>query len=144
MAEHNITELAISATIQIRLVSPRLAASIVDISWHPASPVVGEPVSIEVAVRNDGIVAANIPVTLHFPSGDKQPETRRPRVAPGAVGTASFTWRTSRYEPGDHMFRVQIPGIAGAFRTFEIETAARLKSILPSSVSGPRIQCARL
>ena len=112
MAEHNITELAKSATIRIMLVSPRLAASIaasiVDTSWHPASPVVGEAVSIEVTVRNDGIVAVRIPVTLHFPSADKQPETKRPRVAPGAVGTASFTWRTSRYEPGDHAFRVQI------------------------------------
>ena len=120
-AEYNITELAISATIQIRLVSPQLAASIVDISWHPASPVVGEPVSITVTVRNNGSVAANIPVTLYFPSGDKRPETKRPRVAPGTVGSASFTWRTSRYEPGDHVFRVQIPGVGGAFRTFEIE-----------------------
>ena len=120
-AEYNITELAIFATIQIRLVSPQLAASIVDISWHPASPVVGEPVSITVTVRNNGSVAANIPVTLYFPSGDKRPETKRPRVAPGTVGSADFTWRTSRYEPGDHVFRVQIPGVGGAFRTFEIE-----------------------
>ena len=120
-AEYNITQLETSATIQIRLVSPQLAASIVDISWHPASPVVGEPVSITVTVRNNGSVAANIPVTLYFPSGDKRPETKRPRVAPGTVGTASFTWRTSRYEPGDHVFRVQIPGVGGAFRTFEIE-----------------------
>ena len=121
MAEHNITELAISATIQIRLVSPRLAASIVDISWHPASPVVGEPVSITVTVRNNGSITANIPVKLYFPSGNRQPQTRRPRVAPGAVGSADFTWRTSRYEPGDHVFRVQIPGVAGAVKTFEIE-----------------------
>jgi len=121
MAEHNITELAISATIQIRLVSPRLVASIVDISWHPASPVVGEPVSITVTVRNNGSIAANIPVKLYFPSGNRQPQTRRPRVAPGAVGSTDFTWRTSRYEPGDHLFRVQIPGVAGAVRTFEIE-----------------------
>ena len=121
MAERNITELATSATLQIRLVSPRLAASIVDISWRPASPVIGEPVSITVAVRNNGSVAANIPVTLYFPSGNRQPQTKRPRVAPGAVGSADFTWRTSRYEPGDHLFRVQIPGVAGAARTFEIE-----------------------
>ena len=120
LAEYNTTELDTSATIQIRLISAQLMASIVGISWDPVSPVVGEPVRITVTARNDGLVEANIPVTLHFPSGDKQPETRRPRVAPGAVGTASFTWRTSRYEPGDHVFRVQIPGVAGATRTFEI------------------------
>lgn len=121
LAEYNTTELNTTATIQIRLISPRLIASIVNVSWSPDSPVVGEPVDITVRVRNDGLVTSSIPITLHFPSGDKQPETRRPRVAPGGVGSADFTWRTSRYEPGDHVFRVQIPGVAGAARTFEIE-----------------------
>ena len=121
LAEYNTTELNTTATIQIRLISPRLIASIVNVSWSPNSPVVGEPVDITVRVRNDGLVTSSIPITLHFPSGDKQPETRRPRVAPGGVGSADFTWRTSRYEPGDHVFRVQIPGVAGAARTFEIE-----------------------
>ena len=121
LAEYNTTELDTSATIQIRLISPQLIASITDVTWSPDSPVVGEPVAITVTVRNDGRTTSSIPVTLHFPSGDKQPETKRPRVAPGAVGTTSFTWRTSRYEPGDHVFRVRIPGVAGAVRTFEIE-----------------------
>ena len=121
LAEYNIAELGASATIVIRLVPAQLMASILDISWSPDSPVVGEAVRITVAVRNDGLVAANIPVTLHFPSGDRQPETRRPRTQPGADGTADFTWRTSRYEPGDHLFRVRIPGVAGAVREFEIE-----------------------
>ncbi len=121
LAEYNIAELGTSATIEIRLIAANLIASILDISWSPDSPVVGEPVRIMVSVRNDGLVAANIPVTLHFPSGDRQPETRRPRVLPGAVGSAEFLWRTSRYEPGDHLFRVRIPGVAGAVREFEIE-----------------------
>ncbi len=121
LADYNITELDTSATIQIRLVPAQLMASIIEISWSPKSPVVGEPVSIAVAVRNNGPVAANIPVTLYFPSGDKLPETRRPRVAPGAVGSASFDWRTSRYEPGEHLFRVQIIGVVGAVRDFAIE-----------------------
>ena len=121
LADYNITELDTSATIQIRLVPAQLMASIIEISWSPKSPVVGEPVSIAVAVRNNGLVAANIPVTLYFPSGDKLPETRRPRVAPGAVGSASFDWRTSRYEPGEHLFRVQIIGVVGAVRDFAIE-----------------------
>ena len=121
LAEHNVTELDTSATIQIRLISRLLIASIVDVVWSPNSPVVGEPVDITVTVRNDGPVATKIPITLNFPSGDRQPETRRPHVAPGGVGSADFTWRTSRYEPGDHVFRLQIPGVAGAIKTFEIE-----------------------
>ena len=121
MAEHNITESAISATIQIRLISPQLIASIVDVSWSPDSAVVGDPVAITITVRNDGLAATNIPITLHFPSNVKHPETRRPRVAPGSTGSASFEWRTTRYEPGDHVFRAQIPGVAGAIREFEIE-----------------------
>jgi hypothetical protein len=121
LAEYNTTELDTSATIQIRLISAQLIASIVEISWSPKSPVVGEPVAITVSVRNDGLVTSSIPVTLYFPSGGKQPETRRPRVAAGAIGSASFTWRTSRYEPGDHIFRVVIVGMAGAVRDFVIE-----------------------
>ena len=121
LAEYNTTELDTSATIQIRLISAQLIASIVEISWSPKSPVVGDPVAITVSVRNDGLVTSSIPVTLYFPSGGKQPETRRPRVAAGAIGSASFTWRTSRYEPGDHIFRVVIVGMAGAVRDFVIE-----------------------
>ena len=121
LAEYNTTELDTSATIQIRLISAQLIAAIVEISWSPKSPVVGEPVAITVSVRNDGLVTSSIPVTLYFPSGGKQPETRRPRVAAGAIGSASFTWRTSRYEPGDHIFRVVIVGMAGAVRDFVIE-----------------------
>ena len=60
-------------------------------------------------MRNDGTHAANVPVTLHFPSPDKQPETRRPRIAPGQTGTATFTWRTGRYHYGEHTFRVEVP-----------------------------------
>ena len=91
LAEYNVTELDTSATVEIKLIAAQLIASIVDISWSPDPPVVGEPVRITVTVRNDGLVAANIPVTLHYPSGDKQPETRRPRVAVGGVGSADFT-----------------------------------------------------
>ena len=118
LAEHNITVSDTSATIDIRLISPQLIASIVDVSWSPDSPVVGDPVAITITVRNDGLAATNIPITLHFPSNVKQPETRRPRVAPGSTGSASFEWRTTRYEPGDHVFRAQIPGVAGAIREF--------------------------
>ena len=121
LAEHNITVLDTSATIDIRLISPQLIASIVDVSWSPDSPVVGDPVAITITVRNDGLAATNIPITLHFPSNVKHPETRRPRVAPGSAGSASFEWRTTRYEPGGHVFRAQIPGVAGAIREFEIE-----------------------
>ena len=121
LAEHNITVSDTSATIDIRLISPQLIASIVDVSWSPDSPVVGDPVAITITVRNDGLAATNIPITLHFPSNVKHPETRRPRVAPRSAGSASFEWRTTRYEPGGHVFRAQIPGRAGAIREFEIE-----------------------
>ena len=118
---NNAARLATSASLQIRLMAPTLKAAIVGITWNPDSPVVGDPVAITVTVRNDGSVTSSIPITLHFPSADKLPETRSPRVPPGAVGSASFAWRTSRYELGAHVFRVQILGVAGAVRTFEIE-----------------------
>ena len=78
-----------------------------EIQWTPQEPVVGEAVEITVEIRNEGTRVGNTPVTLHFPSSDKQPETRRPRIEAGSIAEASFTWRTSRYAPGIHAFRVE-------------------------------------
>ena len=86
-----------------------ISYAIVDVLLNPERPAVSDPVAITVRVRNDGTHAANVPVTLHFPSPDKQPETRRPRIAPGQTGEATFTWRTGRYHYGEHTFRVEIP-----------------------------------
>ena len=72
-------------------------ATILDIAVSPEAPRIGEPVTITVKVRNDGPVATRIPVTLHFPPGGRQPETRSHRIDPGAAAEVSFTWRTSRY-----------------------------------------------
>ena len=115
LLDENITSGADSQEIVLQLVAPAIAASIDDVVVSPRPAVVGEPVSIAVTVRNASVVAANIPVTLHFPSADKQPETRRPRVGPGATGVATFTWRTSRYEAGSHTFRVEAPGSSRTF-----------------------------
>ena len=97
------------AAVRVELARAPLAAAITNISSTPDAPMVGTPVEITVAVRNDGPLAVNVPVTLHYPSADKQPETRRPRVAPGETALARFEWRTSRYTPGTHAFRVIIP-----------------------------------
>ena len=70
----------------------------------------GEPVTITVTVRNDGPVAVRIPVTLRFPSEDKQPETRSPWVKPGESAVATFTWLTGQHEPETHAFRAEIAG----------------------------------
>ena len=121
LAEYNITELATSATVEVRLAPAQLMASIVDVTWSPESPVVGEAVTITVTVRNEGLVAASIPVTLRFPSGDKQPEARSPRVAPGAVGTTSFTWRTGGYLPGNHGFVVEVASTPPLAHEFTVE-----------------------
>ena len=91
--------------------------AIAGVSWNPAAPVAGEPVSITVEIVNRGGLAGNAPVTLHFPDADKQPESRRPRIGAGRTVSATFTWRTGRYAPGTHTFRVEIPG---ASRTFNI------------------------
>ena len=83
--------------------------SIVSITTAPGDGAVrGQAVSILVKARNNGPAARRIPITLYFPSADKQPETRRPRVAANAVGTAAFTWRTTRYQPGTYTFRVVV------------------------------------
>ena len=97
------------AAVRVELARAPLAAAIANISSTPDAPMVGTPVEITVAVHNDGPVAVNVPVILYFPSAGKQPETRRPRVAPGETAMATFQWRTGRYTPGTHSFRVVIP-----------------------------------
>lgn len=98
-----------SASLSVNLIEPVITASIEGVTLTPESAVVGDPVTISVTVRNAGLFAANIPVTLHFPSTSKQPETRKPRTEPGRIATAQFTWRTGRYAPGDHTFKVTVP-----------------------------------
>ncbi len=110
MVDDNTTLGDTSAQIALNVIEPVIEASIQSILASPDPAVVGEPVAITVSVRNEGAVAANIPITLHFPSADKKPETRKPRAEPGGVAEATFTWRTSRYEPGIHSFRVSVPG----------------------------------
>ena len=104
-----------SQAITLGLAEPVVTALIEDVEVSPESALVGEPVTITVTVRNTGILAANIPVTLQFPSADKQPETRKPRAGSGETGVATFTWRTGRYEPGEHVFRVEAPGSERTF-----------------------------
>ena len=76
---------------------------------------VGDAVSITVEIANHGTSSISVPITLYFPSEDKQPETRRPRIGGGDTATATFTWRTSRYEPGTHSFRLENAGGAETF-----------------------------
>ena len=103
------TTLGNAATeLPLELIQAEIAASIMSVNTSPPAPVVGEPVKITVAVRNQGPVSANIPVTLHFPSADKQAETRRPHAGADETVTTTFEWRTTRYDPGDHTFYVEV------------------------------------
>ena len=97
-----------AANLHIQLTQPLINVTIAGISASPEGAMVGALVEIAIAVSNDGAFAVNVPITLHYPSADKQPETRRPRVDPGETAMATFEWRTSRYSPGTHSFRVVI------------------------------------
>ena len=112
LLDNNLTAGETSAELQILLTAPAINANILTISTDPEAPVVGQPVAITVTVRNDGPIATSIPITLHFPSPTKQPETRRPLIKPGETGVASFTWRTSNYEPGLHTFTVEVGSVS--------------------------------
>ncbi len=137
LVDGNTTYGDTSATIGLHLTPLVITARIEDVTPSTASAVVGEAVTIAVAVRNYGPVAANIPVTLHFPSADKQPETRKPRAVPDETVLATFTWRTSRYEPGNHQFRVEVPG---AERTFSVALAAPPPKPTPTPTLTPTAQ----
>ena len=110
LVEGNITQGDRTRELAFQLLPVELKASITSITHSPPSPVVGQVVTITVHARNNGRVSASIPVTLDFPATDTQPETRRPRAAVGETVTATFEWRTSRYEPGVHTFYATVPG----------------------------------
>ena len=78
LLDNNITLGRTTGEIRFALTPLIINATILDIALSPESPRIGEPVTITVKVRNDGRIAANIPVTLHYPSDERQPETRRP------------------------------------------------------------------
>ena len=132
------------AAVRVELARAPLAAAITNISSTPDAPMVGTPVEITVAVRNDGPVAVNVPITLHYPSADKLPETRRPRVAPGETALARFEWRTSRYTPGTHAFRVVIPSLSPgdpplASQVFNLVLLAPLADFAVENITVPDI-----
>ena len=134
LLENNVTTGLTESELTVRLQVPTITASIEHFSVDPDLPVVGEPVLVSVAVRNEGILPANIPVTLHFPSNNKQPETRRPHAEPGETVHANFTWRTGNYQPGNHEFRVEVPG---AERTFTVALSAPMVDFRVVEVYGP-------
>ena len=122
----NITDGSTEAEVQLLLTPPVIAATIETISTYPFSARVGDRVEITVVVRNDGPISAYIPVTVYFPSSDRQPETRSPLTQPGSSSVASFRWRTGNFEPGEHIFRAAIQAQNGSgsvvsARTFTVE-----------------------
>ena len=134
VVENNETLGATESEITVNLLEPTISASIEGFSVEPGLPVVGEAVVVSVGVRNDGILPAHIPVTLHFPSAEKQPETRKPRAEPGETVFATFTWRTGHYEPGNHEFRVSTPG---GERSFSVTLVGPMVDFSVIEVHGP-------
>ncbi len=119
--QHNIASGEISMELPFRVSPLVVTAAIVDVLVYPTAPMAGEPVSIAVTVRNDGPVATTIPVTLHFPPGGRQPDSRRPRLDPGEIRTVVFEWLTGNYQPGTHRFLVEVAAIDTPQRRFTIE-----------------------
>ena len=145
VSANNATTGHTSAQLHFLLTAPVITASVSAVTVKPESPVVGDAVTIAIEVRNHGPATASIPVTLHFPSPDKQPETRRPRVAAGATGTAEFTWRTTRYQPGTHQFRVDVGAEPLTSHLFTVElqpptTDFAVLDIYPPSSSRPIVK----
>ena len=108
---HNITGGDTSAELPFQLNPLTITAAIVDVAAYPEFPSVGEPVSITVTVRNDGPVATRIPITLHFPPGGRQPDSKKPHLDPGEMGTVVFEWLTGNYAPGTHRFRIEVAAV---------------------------------
>ena len=108
----NVTEGSTSADVRVELTLAPLDAEILSIASNPANTAVqGQPVEILVQVRNNGPVAIPVPIELTFPSPDKAPERRSPRVLPGATETVNFVWKTGAYSVGEHTLRATLTGV---------------------------------
>ena len=91
-ASAEIAGRAITADTTVTL---QMDTEIISVTSDPPSTALqGQPVTILVQVRNNGRAAINVPVELTFPSADKAPERRSPRVLPGATETVNFVWKT--------------------------------------------------
>ena len=112
--EHTWNEIGAAnriATATKSVTLQQVDAEIVAMYTSPSSTASqGEPVTVSVEVRNNGRAAINVPVELTFPSADKAPERRSPRILPGETTTAQFTWNTRNYEPGRHSLYARLTG----------------------------------
>ena len=127
--QYNVTGGMTSVDLHFRLDPLTITATIVDIAANPVAPSVGEPVSITVTVRNDGPIAANIPITLHFPSANKRPEIKNPRLNPGETGTVAFDWFTRNYTAGAHQFLIELATAGTPFQHFTIDLLPTVENV---------------
>ena len=147
--EHTWNEIGAAnriATATKSVTLQQVDAEIVAMYTSPSSTASqGEPVTVSVDVRNNGRAAINVPVELTFPSADKAPERRSPRILPGETTTVEFTWNTRNYEPGRHSLSARLTGsgnITSGSTTAEVqllltlpETAATIETISTYPIS---------
>ena len=132
--EHTWNEIGAAnriATATKSVTLQQVDAEIVAMYTSPSSTASqGEPVTVSVDVRNNGRAAINVPVELTFPSADKAPERRSPRILPGETTTAQFTWNTRNYEPGQHSLYARLTG-SGNITSGSTEAEVQLLLTLP-------------
>ena len=134
--EHTWNEIGAAnriATATKSVTLQQVDAEIVAMYTSPSSTASqGEPVTVSVEVRNNGRAAINVPVELTFPSADKAPERRSPRILPGETTTVEFTWNTRNYEPGRHSLSARLTGsgnITSGSTTAEVQLLLTLPEI---------------
>ena len=114
-----------------KFVKLQVNAEIVAMYTSPSSTASrGVPVTVSVEVRNNGGGAIHMPVELTFPSPDKAPERRSPRILPGETTTVEFTWNTRNYEPGQHSLYARLTG-SGNITSGSTEAEVQLLLTLP-------------
>ena len=134
--EHTWNEIGAAnriATATKSVTLQQVDAEIVAMYTSPSSTASqGEPVTVSVDVRNNGRAAINVPVELTFPSADKSPERKSPRILPGETTTVEFTWNTRNYEPGRHSLSARLTGsgnITSGSTTAEVQLLLTLPEI---------------
>lgn len=79
----------------------------------PESVLLGDTVTVTVAVANEGLLQATMSVTLHDETSGQEVGTDNITLLPGTAGECEIAWNTAGTTEGDHQLRAEIAALSG-------------------------------
>jgi len=112
--------------------SPYHDIAVTDVKASPTTAIVGNPVSVEVKVLNEGTVQDTFDVNTYYDS--TLIGTMSVTLSTGASTTLTFTWDTADVSPGTYTIRAEVPQVTGETHTADNEFIDGTVTIIPIPV----------